>query len=382
VSAAALRLHPALALLCGVAASAGAACTRDRSPTRPIRFLHTFGAAETELANATIAGTGLGVDGRLVPFARGQQVIRDQLTAGRDCPDLMRIDATWLPSLVAAHLLQRPPEAATTADWTPAARELAQQGGTWWALPQAVDGLVVVRATGTPAPPSTAIADLAAAARAARTSARPFPLEVRVDSYWFVPWLRAAGGDLAPERFGDVAAVAAVDAFATTVRELVAPEQRGTDVAAEARRWNDGEIAYWIAGPWQLAAVRARDDLAITALTGAPRGGQLLAVPACAAQPDAGWRLAEALTAPAAERAFADAFATIPTRASALADAPAAVRALATALDSAQLLPRSPITPLLFDDLNAALAAAVEGDATAAEVVAGVRRGWQRQVPR
>jgi len=55
---------------------------------------------------------------------------------------------------------------------------------------------------------------------------------------------------------------------------------------------------------------------------------------------------------------------------------------LATALDSAQLLPRSPITPLLFDDLNAALAAAVEGDATAAEVVAGVRRGWQRQVPR
>jgi hypothetical protein len=42
------------------------------------------------------------------------------------------------------------------------------------------------------------------------------------------------------------------------------------------------------------------------------------------------------------------------------------------------MLPRAPVTPLLFDDLQPALAAVVAGDATAEEAVAGVRRDWQR----
>ena len=39
---------------------------------------------------------------------------------------------------------------------------------------------------------------------------------------------------------------------------------------------------------------------------------------------------------------------------------------------------RVPLTPLLFDDLNPALAAVVAGDATADEAIEGVRRGWRR----
>jgi hypothetical protein len=36
------------------------------------------------------------------------------------------------------------------------------------------------------------------------------------------------------------------------------------------------------------------------------------------------------------------------------------------------------VTPLLFDDLNPALAAVVARDATADEAIEGVRRGWAR----
>jgi len=42
------------------------------------------------------------------------------------------------------------------------------------------------------------------------------------------------------------------------------------------------------------------------------------------------------------------------------------------------MLPRDPVTPLLFDDLNAALTAVAVGDATPEEAVAGLGRAWQR----
>jgi ABC-type glycerol-3-phosphate transport system substrate-binding protein len=101
-------------------------------------------------------------------------------------------------------------------------------------------------------------------------------------------------------------------------------------------------------------------------------------VPACAARPDAGWKLAGELTSVTVELIFADAFATVPTRKSALASAPPLARAQYAALQSAVMLPRSPVTPLLFDDLHPALAAVVSGDATAEEAIVGVRRGWHR----
>jgi hypothetical protein len=53
------------------------ACDREAAVPAPIRFLHTFGAEETELFNETVAERGLIVESSLVPFARGQQVIGD-----------------------------------------------------------------------------------------------------------------------------------------------------------------------------------------------------------------------------------------------------------------------------------------------------------------
>jgi len=352
-----------------------AACGGEPIAPHPIEFLHTFNPRETELFNTTSAERGLRVDASLVPFARGHQVITEMLRAGAHCPDLIRIDATWLPGLVAAKLLLPPPPALATAGWSAIAKDLAIVGDTVWAVPQSIDGLVVVRLAGTPAPASPSVDDLA---KAAAASGLPHPLGVRVDGYWFVPWLRAEGIELAPGTIDD-RAVRALREFAGLFGGLAAtPPSAGTEAPDELRRWTAHELAYWVTGPWQLADLRDRDQIEVSALAHAPRGGQLLVVPACARQPAEGWRLAQELTSEPVSLIFSDAFATIPTLEAAQAHATPLVQRTLAALGSAERLPRVEVTPLLFDDLNPAVAAVVAGDATPEEAIAGVRRGWHR----
>jgi ABC-type glycerol-3-phosphate transport system substrate-binding protein len=369
------RLVAAIAALGIVAACDGA----PGPGPAPIRFLHTFSAHETELFNATMVERGLAVEPSLVPFARGQLVITEILRAGKACPDAIRIDATWLAELVDGKLLAPPPADLQALDWSPEAAELGRYRDAWWAVPQTLDGLVVVRDAATPPPRSPTLDDLLAAARTAKTPRVRYPLGVRVDGYWVVPWLRAEGADLAPRAIAGDGASRALAKFAALFGDLAAPPPpAGGEAPDELRRWNAGELAYWITGPWQVGELRDRDHLAVTALAHAPRGGQLLVVPACAQHADAGWRLVRELTSVADELAFADAFATVPSRRSALDQAPPLVRAQYEALRGAEMLPRLPVTPLLFDDLHPAVAAVVDGDATADEAIEGVRRGWRR----
>lgn len=362
-----------------VLCAAGAACHKPDAPPA-IRFLHTFGSEETRLFNQIMAERGVAVESSLVPFARGRQVIGEILRAGTDCPDVIRIDATWLPELVAGGLLVGPPRALTAHDWSPEAAALAQLDALWWGVPQALDGLLVVRDITTPAPASPGLEDLVAAARAARTQARRYPLDIRIDGYWFVPWLRDEGGELAATGgiTGDTA-IRAMTRFAALFGDVAPPPPPpGLEEDSEGRRWRDREVVYWITGPWQFYQLGDRTRIAVSPLAHAPRGGQLLVVPRCAKHPDDGWRLADELTSLPVEARFAERFATAPTRLAALATAPALSRATYDALRGAAMLPRRPVTPLLFDDLNAGLAAVVAGNATPDEVVAGVQRAWQR----
>jgi ABC-type glycerol-3-phosphate transport system substrate-binding protein len=367
-------LRPRLACLALLAC----ACGREPAPPpAPIRFLHTFGSEETELFNAAMAERGIAVDPSLVPFARGQQVIGEILRAGVDCPDLIRIDATWLRSFVAADLLLPVPDALAKLDWTPEAAALGGAHG----VPQSVDGLVVVREQAKRAPHSPSIADLVAAAREASAPGSPHPLGVLVDGYWFVPWLRAEGGELSPEGIDGDGPLRALRAFAALFGDVAArPPPAGSEAPDELRRWRAHELAYWITGPWRIGMLSAgeRERLAVSALAHAPRGGQLLVVPRCARRPDEGWRLARELTEVAVAVKFAAGFSTVPTREAALARAPALVGAIYRALQTSEPLPRDARTPFLFDDLNPALAAVVSRDATAEEAIAGVRRGWKR----
>jgi ABC-type glycerol-3-phosphate transport system substrate-binding protein len=364
------RLAPLVALaLC--------ACG-DRPKPAPIRFLHTFSAAETELFNATIAERGLVVDSSIVPFARGQQVISEILRAGTSCPDLIRIDATWLVALEPQ--LAPVPQGLRDVDWLPDAIALVSgEGASFTAVPETVDGLFVVRDATMAAPASASVDDLVSTARAARGEHRMYPLGVRVDGYWLVPWLRANGANLGATAIDGGGAPKALADFAALFGDVAPPPPpAGSEAPDELRRWNAHEVAYWVTGPWQVGELTERTRVAVSPLAHAPRGGQLLVVPKCAKHPDEGWALATELTSVTTQTRFAELFATIPSRAGALAAAPPLVRAMHDALAQAEVLPHTAVTPLLFDDLNPALAAVVSHDATPDEAVAGVRRAWHR----
>src|SRR5690606_31244119 len=110
-----------------------------------VRLVHTFNPAETAALDEFLAGRARPVTTALLPFARGQSVLHELLHSGADCPDVARIDATWLPGLVEADLLLPvPPALAEARQWLPEAAPLAGYRGETWALPHSLDGLAVV----------------------------------------------------------------------------------------------------------------------------------------------------------------------------------------------------------------------------------------------
>jgi arabinogalactan oligomer / maltooligosaccharide transport system substrate-binding protein len=410
--------------LCVLACVLAAACSGGPAPGGALRLWHTFSPEETAALNDALQVIeregNRRVAASVLPYGRALNRYRDAFVrGGADCPDLARIDATWLPDLAQAGLLVPPPDTATTG-FSPEAMELAEWQGRRWALPQTVDGLALlydaaaVRDAGIPWPPAT-LADLEGAARALARGGR-YGLSVRADAYWFIAFLRAAGGDildpathaLGIDRPEAEAALARYAALVAPGGVAPRPEAAGDEAARELRRFAAGEIALLVAGPWAVPALSRTPGLTLADPGGcagfvptggsrclelgvapyprapdgrpaAPRGGHLYVVPRCARRPGEAWRLAARLTAPELQAAWSR-LGLIPTRTSAIDAAAPIARAFAASLAATRPLPRDPITPLLFDDLTPAVAAVLAGDATPREALDGVTRAWSRIV--
>lgn len=405
------RARPGALFLLVLALAACSRPARDEAPRARIRLWHTFNPAETAELNRTLAHwTGAPVEASMTPFGLGLAILRRELAQGRDCPDLVRVDATWLPGLVRDQLIAPVPEdIARGRDFLPEAVELASVNGALHGLPQAMDGLAILyredAVAGHAWPPAT-MDELIAAARALASGAPGAPqygLGLRVDGYWFVPFLRAWGPGLLP------GAGAAGEAHAPIQLGIETPEAAlalarfaalfGPDGVApppsppddvdsdEIRRFRAGELVAVVNGPWAVAgllgdgASHGNGDhrgLGVAALPGAPRGGHSWAVPRCAAHARDAFALAQFLTAPERQAAWARSLGVIPTTRAGLAQSGAFVQSFHAALAQARPLPRHPITPALFDDLSPAVAAVVSGNATPAEALAGVARAWRR----
>ncbi|MEZ4401667.1 MAG: extracellular solute-binding protein [Kofleriaceae bacterium] len=362
------------------------------APAPPVRFMHTLSPPEAAALDELLAGRAEPVERTLLPFSRAEAVVGATLARADDCPDLIRVDATWLPALAAAARLVPPPPALAARDWTPAARDLATAGGALVAVPMSLDGLVLVRPSAQPAPtpwPPSSLDALEAEAAAATQGAR-HGLGLRVDGYWLVPFLRARGADVADGGRGTLgidgpAAEAALAELASLFADGIAapPAPPGAEAETEAARFHRGELALLVTGPWAYPALATPGPdgltgLDVAAVPGAPRGAQLLVVPTCARAPERAWALAAELTAPATQVAWSRRLGLVPTTLTALAAAAPLAQATARALADATPLPRHPLSAALFDDLSPAVAAVVAGDATAAEALAGVRRAWTR----
>lgn len=386
----------AMTLLPGCSRSTG-----DVEPPGPARIhlWHTFNPAETEALNRALAGwTGAPVESSMAPFGLGLKILRRDLEQGRACPDLVRVDATWLPGLARDQLLAPvPADIVAQREFLPHALELATVNGTLHGLPQALDGLAILyreeAISGMPWPPATMDALIETARQL--TTGGAHGLGLRVDGYWFVPFLRAWGADLLPGADADAdaravrlgidtpEAAAALARFAALFGPGgIAPPPSPPDHvdSDEIRRFRGRELAAVVNGPWAVSGLTGGDTrgVGVAPLPGAPRGGHIWAVPGCARRATNGWRLALFLTAPERQAVWARRLGVIPTTRGGLEQADAFVRRFHDALAHARPLPRHPITPALFDDLSPAVAAVASGNAAPAEALAGVARAWRR----
>lgn len=384
-----------------IAACSGGGDTRS-APGERIRLWHTFNPTETEALNEVLSARdrGLPVEPTLLPFARGQTIISEVLRSGEDCPDLVRVDATWLPGLARADLLMPVPSSVIEARaWLPEAAELALDRGVAYGIPQALDGLALiyrkaaVREAGVPWPPQTVGELIATAHRLTRDGHHG--LGVRVDGYWFAAFLRAWGGDVLDPETGTLGvdteiAVTALTRFAELFGPngvSPSPPPSGDEDKDEARRFRTRSLAVVVNGPWAITGLAEgrTHELAVAPFPpdqqgrpAAPRGGHVLVVPRCARKPDAAWKLALEITAPSIQADWAQRFGVVPTAEASLPGAGALAQQFYEALGQARPLPRHPVTAEIFDDLNPAIAAVVAGDATAEEALAGVARAWRR----
>jgi len=379
-----------------------AGCPSDDSARGepPLRFWHAFAPHETEALNRVLERAQQGeVETAMLSFARGQTILGQVLRAGTDCPDLARIDATWLPGL-GELLAPVPDEVWRAREWLPEAAELASYRGVRRALPQALDGLALLHrkeAVAGVAWPPTTLGELEAAAHALTVEGRQHGLGVRVDGYWFLPFLLAAGGRLydpgsgalgLDDPIGREALVRFARLFATVAAPPPAPQDAAREAVEDFRR---GRVAIQMDGPWAVWELSggAIDTIEVTPFPRAPdggpaavRGGQLYVVPRCARQPARAWRLALALTDPVLQGEWARRFGTVPTTRAGLERGGRVAGEFYRALQAARVLPRHAITAEIFDDLTPAIEAVVVGDASAEEALAGVRRGWERLLAR
>ena len=365
-------------------AVAAARAAREPAPPAPIRFLHTFGAEETELFNATMAERGLAVESSLVPFARGQQVIGEILRAGTDCPDLIRIDATWLPGLVAADLLRAGARRARAARLDArGGRARASSPARWRRCRRPSTACVVCATVASPAPATPTIDDLRRRRARRAHAGRPAPAR-RPRRRLLVRAVAARRGwrPRASARSTATARSARWPRFAALFGDVAPPPppvgQRGARRAAPLDRRTRSRTG----SPGRGSSARSRDRDRARGRRRSPArraAASCSSCRACAKRPERGLaargRADRRRGRSAVRRGVrdgADARGRARRRA-------AARRARSTTRCAAPRCCRARrVTPLLFDDLNPALAAVVAATRRADEAIDGVRRGWRR----
>lgn len=397
-------VHSAVAIGLVAVVGCSRAPTGDAPATARIRLWHTFNPAETAALNEILAARPRPhrVETTLLPFQRGQTILREVIERGDECPDLVRMDATWIPELARAGVLAAvPADIVAARPWLPEGADLARDRGVDYALPQSIDGLALIyredAVRGVDWPPRTVNELIATATRL--TEGGNHGLGVRVDGYWFAAFLRGWGGELLDPDTGYLGidrplAKASLDRFAAffAARGIAGlPPPSGNEAQDEVRRFRAGAIAVVMNGPWAVTDLAAGDMTGLgvapfpsdpSGRPAAPRGGQMFVVPTCARDPAAAWALALELTAPELQASWAKRFGVVPTTTAALAGAGPLSQAFYRALERARPLPRHPISAEIFDDLNPAIAAVVAGDATAAEALDGAVRAWTRLLAR
>ena len=404
--------------------------SRKVPPAEPAQVVltlwHTFNKEETETLNVLLGQLRQRhprwqVQSTVIPFGRAQNEYRRAAASCRPgAPDVFRAEMPWLSDLISRQLIRPVPSRGrrARADLLPAAVEAATYRGQRWMLPASVDCLALLYNRALVPRPPTSQAALLTAARALTLDARGrdaadpahdpttvtrWGFYVRADAYWFLPFLWARGGRLLDADKGQVfvdqpTAVAALTYYRDLIRvHHVAPPRPSPsdDYEDMMRRFGRGQVAMIVNGPWATRTLLSRPAFKDPAKLGvapfppgadgnpaAPRSAHGYVVSRCARDPKAAWALARALSDLQAQTLFAQRNSLMPSLRAAYQQQPVKGNALVTgfrdALAGSRARPRHPAMARVFDDFTPAVRAALLGDATAGEALAGVGRAWRR----
>ncbi len=419
------RLLPFLVLL-----PVMAACDcKQQQPVQKktvLNLWHTFNPEETRTLNKLLVRIheqhpSWVVQSTVIPFARAQNEFR---RAASGCvpgaPDVFRAEMPWVDEFVDKGLIRAVPGANRPA--AGALLAAAEEGASYkkerWLLPASLDCLALLYNRAMVSKPPATVAEMITTAReltrdsagnnAAASGFDPRKTErwgfyVRADAYWFLPFLWAQGGRLLDPGKGEVyidkpASVAALLLYRNLIHEFhIAPPRPSpsNDYEDMMRRFGTGAVAMIVNGPWATRTLLDRPAFKDPTRLGvapfprgssgqpaAPRSGHGYVVSRCAKDRAAAWRLAAALSDLQAQVLFARSNSLLPSLSAAYEQETIKKDRLITgfrdALSGSRARPRHPAMARIFDDFTPAVQAAVLGDATASEALAGVGRAWRR----
>ena len=420
------RLFPLLVLL-----SLLAACDCKQPPRSPqkaavLNLWHTFNPEETTTLNKLLGrvrklNPDWVVQSTVIPFARAQNEFR---RAASRCvpgaPDVFRAEMPWVDEFVEKGLIRTVPAALLPARGSQLAAAL--EGSTYkkrqWLLPASLDCLALLYNRDMVSKPPRTLTEMITVAQRLtidstgksanhqafdEAKTQRWGFYVRADAYWFLPFLWAQGGKLLNPGKGEVyidqaPSVAALQFYGDLIRKHhIAPPRPSpsNDYEDMMRRFGQGNVAMIVNGPWATRTLLDRpafkdpSRLGIapfpqgsTGKPAAPRSGHGYVVSRCAKNKTAAWRLAAALSSLDAQVLFARSNSLLPSLSAAYAREAIKKNRLITgfrdALSGSRARPRHPAMARIFDDFTPAVQAAVLGDASPAEALAGVGRAWRR----
>ena len=419
------RLFPLLILLPLLAACH---CKQQPPPRKKtvLNLWHTFNPEETQTLNKLLERIHLQhpdwiVQSTVIPFARAQNEFR---RAASRCvpgaPAVFRAEMPWVDEFVDKGLIRPVPEASWPAKG--ALLTAAREGSTYkkrrWLLPASLDCLALLYNRELVRKAPATLAEMISMARgltwdsAGKNATDPrfdptktnrWGFYVRADAYWFLPFLWAQGGRLLNPARGEVyidqpPSVAALRFYRDLIhKHHIAPPRPSpsNDYEDMMRRFGQGTVAMIVNGPWATRTLLDRpafkdpSRLGIapfpqggTGKPAAPRSGHGFVVSRCSKNEDAAWKLAAALSDLSAQVLFAKSNSLLPSLSAAYTREAIKKNRLITgfkdALSGSRARPRHPAMARIFDDFTPAVQAAVLGDATPSEALAGVGRAWRR----
>ncbi len=380
-----------------------------------ITFWHTHNVEESETINEMISeferlNPQIRIEKQRIPFSDAQNKYKTVAQAG-DAPDVFRAEIAWTAEFGELGFLRplddlMPPDGQ--ADFLRAPLTYCRYKDKLWGVPQVTDCLALlynkrILAADSLSPPGTMDEFVAVSQKLRDRAADRYGFFYRGDSYFFLPFIWAFGGDLIDGRTRQVLinrpeSVQALQ-FLLDLRDKYQVVPKNIDFANDYDNmmvgFKTGKFAMILNGPWATADIlsgREFSDPANLGVTripmgpkgdyGSPVGGHNYVIAANCKHVRASWQFIEFMNSTENQVKFALTNNLLPTRKSAYQEPSVAgneiLQGFRYQLEVANNRPVIPESGLIFTDLTPAFQAALSGTITPKQAIEQVAEKWEK----